>query len=240
MLSSPPASRPVLHAAFLGAVLALLFLATGCASTNRLDEVTLDEARVAIIAAVPPAPRVQTGPDEAFINPWDPIGTAARVGTAVAKWEEARMAQAKLDSVARGLDVADRVARRFFVQAAEQLAFVPANRPADADYLLDLRVYDYGLVADSFEGAVFFALEADVLLVDRRTGREYWEQRVRERETLDASIFGMPTPVGNVITARALARLSEVEMQAGLERLADFTADRIAQEFRDDYFAARR
>ncbi|MEM9997374.1 MAG: hypothetical protein AAF809_06700, partial [Bacteroidota bacterium] len=218
----------------------LLVLGTGCASTNRLDEVTLDDARVAIIAAVPPQPRVQTGLDDAFVNPWDPIGTAARVGTAVAKWEEAQEAQAKLDSVARGLDVADRVARRFFVQAAEQLAFAPAQRPADATYLLDLRVYDYGLVADSFEGAVYFALEADVLLLDRQTGRQYWEQRVRERETLDASIFGLPTPVGNVVTARALATLSEQQMREGLERLADFTADRIAQEFRDDYYAARR
>lgn len=235
-----PSSCSTLRSAFLWTLLVLPFLTIGCASTNRLDEVTLDEARVAIIAAVPPAPRVQTGPDEAFVNPWDPIGTAARVGTAISKWEEAREAQAKLDSVARGLDVADRVARRFFVQAAEQLAFAPTSRPADADYLLDLRVYDYGLVADSFEGAVFFALEADVLLVDRRTGREYWEQRVRERETLDASIFGMPTAIGNVVTARALAKLTEAEMRAGLERLADFTADRIAQELRDDYYAARR
>ncbi|HYE96848.1 MAG TPA: hypothetical protein VD962_11625 [Rubricoccaceae bacterium] len=223
--------------AFLLVALAL----SGCSGTNRLREVDLRGRTVAVMAAIPPHPRVQAGdPGEAAINPYDPIGSAVRVGTAAAKYREARRAQARLDSAASRVDVADRIARQVLAQSADRLGFAPVGAPTDADFLLDLRLADVALVADSFEGATYFVLEGEVLFMNPDNGRLLWRVRLREREVLDASVFGLPAAAGNVITARALAALSETELTTGLERLADFAAGRITDRLTRDYFRSRR
>lgn len=235
-LSSP---RSALLLALLLAVLAPTL--TGCSGSNRLKEVDLRGQTVAVVAAIPPHPRVQSGdPGEAAINIYDPIGSAIRVGTAAAKLREARRAQARLDSAVAMVDIADQIARRVLLDSADLLSFEPVNRPADASFILDLRVYDYSLVADSFEGTTFFALEGEVLLIDPLSGRELWKRRIREREVLDGSLFGLPAAAGNVVTARALSQLSEEEMAQGLERLADYVASRITDRLRRDYYRSRR
>lgn len=232
-----PALRPALRAS---ALLAVLAVASGCAAGNRLDEVSLDRSRVAVTAAIPPAPRVQAGsPLEAGIDLYDPIGTAVRVGTAADKYRHARRAQARLDSVVAGLDVADRVARRVLARSASELGFAPAARPPEADFVLDLQVEDYALVADSFEGDTYFVLLGRLYLLDARTGEELWDTELREREVLDRTLFGLPAAAGNVITGRQLARLSSREMAAGLARLSDYAADRIVDRLVRDYLRSR-
>jgi hypothetical protein len=229
-------ARVLLPAALLAAA-----VLAGCSGTNRLREVDLRGRAVAVVAAIPPHPRVQAGdPAEAAVDPYDPVGSAIRVGTAAAKYHEARRAQARLDSAVARVDVADRIARRVLLDSAEQVGFDPVPSPDEADFLLDLRIHDYSLVADSFEGATFFALEGDVLLIDPYSGRTLWERSVREREVLDAALFGLPAAAGNVVTARALAQLTEAQMEAGLERLADYVAGRIVDRLRADYLYSRR
>ena len=240
MSQIPRAGRPPrLLVPLLAALLAATALA-GCSGTNRLREIDLQGRTVAVVAAIPPHPRVQAGdPAEAAVDPYDPVGSAIRVGTAAAKYHEARRAQARLDSAVAQVDVAERIARSVLLDSAELIGFTPVDRPADADFLLDLRIYDYSLVADSFEGATFFALEGDVLLTDPATGRTLWEREVREREVLDAALFGLPAAAGNVVTARALSQLSEAAMVDGLERLADYVASRVVDRLRVDYLRSR-
>lgn len=214
--------------------------ASGCGSSNRLDEVSLDGRRVAVTAAIPPAPRVQAGsPVEAGIDPYDPIGTAVRVGTSLEKRRQARRAQARLDSVVASVDVADRIARQALARTAELLRFTPASRPEAADFVLDLRIADYALVADSYEGAVYFVLLGDVRLIDARTGILLWDAELREREVVDRVLLGLPVSVGNVFTGRSLASLSSSEMATGLGRLADLAAERITDRLADDYVRSR-
>ena len=215
--------------------------ALGCSSSNRLREVDLRDATVAVVAAIPPHPRVQSGdPSEAAIDPYDPVGSAIRVGTAVNKLREAREAQARLDSAIARVDIADHIARRVLLDSADLIGFEPVSDPDQAEFILDLRVYDYSLIADSFEGATYFALEADVLVLDPMRGRQLWKRSIREREVLDATLFGLPAAAGNIVTARALSRLSEEEMAEGLERLADYVAGRIVERLQHDYYRSRR
>ena len=159
------------------------------------------------------------------------------------KRRQVRRAQARLDSVVAQVDVADRIARQTLAGAARALRFAPAARPEGSDYVLDLRVADYALVADSFEGAVYFVLVGDVLLTDARTGERLWDAELAEREVLDGSrfgaAFGLPASVGNVVTGEALADLSAGDMAAGLGRLADFVAARISERLADDYARSR-
>lgn len=222
-------------------VLALTALAVqGCGSSNRLDEIALESRRVAVTAAIPPAPRVQAGsPLEAGIDVYDPVGTAVRVGTSVTKARQARRAQTRLDSVVASVDVADRVARESLARTAALLRFAPAVRPEESDFVLDIRVADYGLVADSFEGATFFVLTGQARLLAASTGEVLWDADLAEREVLDRTVFGLPAAVGNVITGRALAGLSVDEMATGLGRLADLTAQRITDRLARDYLRSR-
>jgi len=226
---------------FLPLILLTAALAvSGCGTSNRLDEVSLDGRRVAVTAAIPPAPRVQAGsPIESGIDLYDPIGTAVRVGTSLEKRRQARRAQARLDSVVATVDVADRIARQSLARTAELLRFAPASRPEAADFVLDLRIADYALVADSYEGAVYFVLVGDVHLLDAQTGAPLWDAELREREVVDRVLLGLPVSVGNVFTGRSLAALSSAEMATGLRRLADLAAERITDRLADDYVRSR-
>ena len=222
------------------ALTTLAVLVSACGPSNRLREVSLTNARVAIVAAIPPHPRVQAGsPLEGAVRFGDPLGSMARVGTAAEKYQQAKRAQARLDSAVAQVDLADRIARRVLAGSAEAMRIAPAPYPDAADFLLDLRIADYALVADSFEGAVFFVVEGELLLLDRATGRELWDGEVREREKLTGSLFGLPPSAGNVITARALSRLSADEMAGGLARLADYAAQRVTDRLRRDYDRSR-
>ncbi|MDX1440077.1 MAG: hypothetical protein R3284_09255, partial [Rubricoccaceae bacterium] len=179
----------------------IVLTSVGCGSSNRLREVTLNGKNVAVLAAIPPHPRVHAGhPAESAINPYDPVGSAIRVGTSAAKAREAREAQARLDSVVTRVDVAEQIARRVLLESADLLRFVPVGNPDEADYLLDLRIYDYSLVADSYEAATYFALEGEVMLLDPTRGVELWRKKIREREVLSSSLLGLPAAAGNVIT----------------------------------------
>ncbi|MGB3543252.1 hypothetical protein, partial [Rubrivirga sp.] len=175
---------------------------------------------------------------------YDPIGSAVRVGTSLEKRRQARRAQAKLDSVVARVDIADRIARRVLAESADRMRVSIAQRPDQSDYLLDLRIYDYALVADSFEGAVYFVLLGEVLLLDATSGAVLWDSELAEREILDRSrfgaLFGLPATVGNVVTGQALSDLSAQDMATGLGRLADFVADQIAERLTDDYYDSRR
>lgn len=223
----------------LGFTLAPL-LFTGCGPSHRLGDYDFDDRAVAVMAAIPPAPRISgNGWGEAFVDPSDPIGTAVRIGTATAKWDQSRKAQVRLDSAAKRVDIAEIVAVRALQGSAPALRLRPVDRPDEADFVLDIRVYDYGLAADSYDGALFFALEAEVVLLDETTQETIWKQKLREREVLSSTIFGLPPAAGNVVTARALSRLSVEEMEAGLARLAEFAADRVTRALRADFLDSR-
>lgn len=235
----PTSARRLLRSALLPVLFAVV--ASGCGPSNRLREVDLSGERVAIVAAIPPSPRVQAGsPAEAGINPFDPVGTAIRLGTATQKRRAARRAQTRLDSVVARIDVADRIARQVLVQTASSLQMTPAGRPSEATFVLDLRVEDYALVADSFEGATYFVLLGDLTLRGNETSGPLWRGRIQERLVVDRSIFGLPVAMNNVITGQALSRLTPEEMERGLTRLADVTARRISDQFERDYVRSRR
>lgn len=221
-------------------ILLMVLILAGCGGTNRLQEYTFDDATVAVIANIPPRPVVFTdGLFDARVHPDDPIGSIFRAGTAIAKNKEAREAQARMDSALADIDVADRVARRALSGSTQTLGYRPVDRPANADYILDIRIADYGLVADSWEAEVRFEVEAEMLLVDGHTRKPIWKKRIREAEPVSQAALGLGTTFGNVYTAQALSELTAEEMAAALEHLADYTADHLIAALRHDFYASR-
>ena len=197
---SPPA---VFHRPLSLLLLAVAVAASGCGSSNRPDEVSLDGRRVAVTAAIPPAPRVQAGsPLEAGIDPADPIGTAVRVGTSLEKRRQARRAQARLDSVVATVDAADRPAA---AGADGRAAPLCAGLGPRAPTSCSTSASPTTPWSPTRTGAVYFLLLGDVRLLDARTGAPLWDAELRERQIVDRSLFGLPAAVGNVFTGRSLA-----------------------------------
>lgn len=209
-----------------------------CGSSNHLRDYSFAEETVAVVAAIPPAPYVFSDRDLALdlSRPWR---TAINIGTAVWKGAEVKDAQVRFDSALLLVDVPERVAAGTLRQTAGVLGYRPVARPQDATYLLDLRVADYGLVADSWSAAVAFSLEAELVLVDRATGRVIWKKAVQETKPL-SDMPGFGPSFGNIFTAATLSRLSAEEMADALEHLADYTAARLADRLRADFHASRK
>jgi len=212
----------------------------GCGSAHRLRTVDFAEARVAVVANIPPRPLVFTDAlAEARVDPDDPLGSLFRAGTALVKQAEVREAQARMDSALAYIDVAERTALAALRQSAPTLGYEPVNNPEAADFLLDIHIVSYGLVADSWGAAVHFEVDAEMRLIDRRTRRSLWKKQVREIEPVSQAGAGLGTTLGNTYTAIALSKLSIDEMVVALENLADFTAARLASALRHDYYASR-
>lgn len=221
-------------------LISLAMLLGGCGSSNHLHEYDFADRSAAVLAAIPPRPVVFTDfPYEAYVDPHDPIGSVFRAGTAIAKQREARAAQARMDSALMQIDLVERIAAQTLLQSTHMLGYRPVSDPDEADYLLDLRVQNYGLVASSWDATVHLEVEADVLLIDRRSRRVIWKKRLREAEPLSNLPVGLGTSVGNVFTARALSRLSVEDLTQALASLADFTTDRLIVALRDDFYESR-
>ena len=219
--------------------LTVLILA-GCGSSHRLHDYDFDDARVAVVANIPPRPVVFTDVlYEGRVDPDDPIGSIFRVGSAIIKQAEARKAQGRMDSALAHVDVADLVAREALRRSAPMLGYRPVASPARADFILDIRIDNYGLVADSWTATVHFEVDAEMLLVDRRTRQAIWKRHIREVEPVSQAGVPLGTTFGNTYTAVALSKLSVEEMIVALENLADFTAARLTAVLRHDFYATR-
>ncbi len=226
---------------FFGSFLILMaFGAAGC-SLNKLPEYNLKEQKIAVLAAIPPSPKIyadfwyDTRLDTR--NPWR---TMLRVGTAVVKYVQIDKAEARLDSALQQVDVPEIMARKTLLSASESIGYTPVGKVKEADFILDLRVRQYGIRADSWNGATYLFVEGDVLIYDNETNKPIWKRGVSVRDRVSRHWFGLGGGVGNIFTATDLAKLSTKEMEVGFRNLAEFAGERIARSILDDYQRKRR
>lgn len=105
---------------------------------------------------------------------------------------------------------------------------------AGAEFLLEVRVRDYGIDAEEWEAAAHVFVDAQILILDGSDGSEIWESHVREKDPLAPHIFGGDRAriARNVITAAVLADMSVGDLSRALEHVADYAADRITERLR--------
>lgn len=197
---------------------------------------------MAVMAAIPPEPRVYSNfwLDSGSYERTHPLVIAARAGSAIAKGAQVRKAQARLDSALQYVDVPEIIARETVVNTADFMGLTVANRTKDADYILDLRIEQYGIDADSWQGATSMIIRGDVLIYENTSKRAIWKKELYVRERLSPRMFGISPTVGNIFTARDLSRLSAKEMETGFRNLSDFAAARISEVLREDYARSRK
>lgn len=209
-------------------------LLIGCGASHRLAEYSFRELTAAATVSAPPAVRITTDM-QAGVYPDDPIGSAIRMGTAIAKHAQVAATAARLDSALAGANLPERIRLRILSRSADYLQYRPVDTAREADLLFDIRILQYGMRAESWRSHLVFNLELAVLLMDVKRGTVIWEREVREHMPVASSVFGLGGPVGDIVTAVRLSNLSTEELAEGLFHLSDYTADMVINRLRNDY-----
>ena len=126
---------------YAGAGLLVALMAAGCASAHLKPE-AFEGRTIAATAAFAPKPAVR-----------HPLLASRRaVGYAERERRELEQLQRQLNAAAARVDLPARIAADLVRLSAEELGAAATRDPNTADYVLDFRVYDYGLVATSGHG----------------------------------------------------------------------------------------
>lgn len=150
-------------------LLAVVVLATGCASTH-LHKQAFEGRRIAVIAAFPPKAVVENQRLVAR-GYWSP--EPGRI-----EEDQTRRLQQLLDAATERVDLAERMAREALVVGADELGATIADDPEQADYVLDLRVYHYGLLMASYTAEANFYIDVELLIRDRATDEVIWQKHM--------------------------------------------------------------
>ena len=215
---------------------ATLFIAC---STNKLAQYELRDANIAARTFMPPRANVFT---DLYLNlnPNDLVGTALSVGTSVVREAQAVKARARLDSAMALVDVPAIIEEEVLFRSAEILNFRPVNEADAADFVFNVDMKRYGVDASGWDVGAYFVIDSQVELLDNAAHRRIWKGHVQAREPLSPRIFGLTYPVENVLDAVALSQLSVEEMASGMEYLANFTAELIAEKLYRDFIKSRK
>ncbi len=217
--------------------LAFLVLLSSCASTGRLAEFDFRGRPLAVVATATPPPSVLTGfhrPQEG--EGW--LGAIFRWGSEMAVDAQAERAAGRLAEVAQDMDLAGHMGDRVLERGTAILRARPVTSVQDADFELEVRVREYGIRADSWDGRADYFIKARVLLLQGRTGERIWKGDVDARDPITSVAWG--GTVGNLVTAQALGRLSEPDMKAALKAMAFYAGERIAEKLREGMERVRR
>ncbi len=197
-------------------LLALAVLVAGCFS-SRLHKKDFEGRQIAAVAAFPPNPVIHNEYLASVgVYPYAPAGRAA-FGPAADEEEQVKRLQGLLNAATKRVDLAEYVAREALVLGAERLDAAIANNPDEADYVLDLRVYDYGLYMRSYHTEANFYLNAELFMRDRETNEVLWKKRLDR--------------VGNFktrLTGAEMSHLTEAALTRELEKFAAYAAERMS------------
>jgi ABC-type uncharacterized transport system auxiliary subunit len=220
------------------AACAVLVTLAGCAST---ELATYDYRAETVSVDVRVAPQAEV--DASYIIVFDaenPVRTALSIGSSLAKSNQVAEVEQKLYGAMQETDIRSIVQDELsgFIETTLGSRVVESRRDADLQLLVDIE--SYGVDAGGPGAAVEFEITAFAVLRDVNSNRRVW--RTRESVTRPASpaVFGLPAAAGNVLSAVALAGLTEEEIAVGLERLAREAAWEIGLELEKDITRARR
>ena len=222
----------------LAALMAVIVFATGCGGANSLNKVDFEARTVAVVVEIPETPNFT----DALLsnNSWNSYGLNHRLlfDGSFLKKDKRKPARALFDSALAYVDVTERIVSRVLIQTASHLGCRPIADAAAADYILHIDVRRYGFQADRYTLTSFY-LEAELQLIDHRTGKRIWKKKVRETERAAEVLVDLIPQLGKVFLVEDLAQLSVEEMVLVLETTADFTATRLTAALRHDFYASR-
>lgn len=220
------------------AALAALALLAACGPKHYLDQYDFAGRRMALVVIAPPAPGLlESG--YRVSGSEDVIGTVVQAGATAVKNAEAGRARARLDSATSRMALADALAERTRARVSRYLGMTTAPSEADSDFLLEIHMRSYGIDVRG-RGAARLYTNAEAVLLDRRTGREIWNSRVRGTDRLTPHVVGMRGVPGTVITAGTLHTVTVADFEDALDQLVQLSANVIADDLRHGLRKARQ
>ncbi len=222
----------------LATLIAFIVFATGCGGANSLNKVDFEARTVAVVAEIPGAPYFT----DALLG--NTYGNTFGLNQPIPfdwpflKKDKRKSVRARFDSALAYVDVTERIVSRVLIQTASHLGCRPIADAAAADYVLHIDLRRYGFQANRYT-LTSFHLEAELQLIDNRTGKRIWKKKMLEIERAEEVLVDLIPQLGKVFLVEDLARLSVEEMVLVLETTTDFTAARLTTALRRDYYANR-
>lgn len=197
-------------------LLAIVFLGAGCAS-SRLEKSAFEGRTIAVTAAYPPSPEVR-----------HPILRLAALQIPVGRhsdgFRKLKRLQTLLDGATEDFDLPGRLATDMVRLAAPALGTRLVANPKTADYVLDLRVYDYGLVANGPVTNARFYIEAEARVYDPAEDKTIWRERLsRTSRDTEISLYG-----------HRGYDLTQQDLEAVLDEFAAFASERMQKALQKD------
>lgn len=216
----------------------LLLASAACGGArHHLGEYTFADRSLALVVLGTPAPGLITGGYD--LRTEDVVELAAKMGSKVVKDVEARRARARMDSATARMRLTDSLAKRALERSSRYLGVRPSTSAADADFLLEIHMRNYGLDASGSSTATLYT-NAEAVLLDRRTGREIWNVKVHGTDRLTPRIRGTGGVGGSILAAGTLHTMTVEDFQAALDQLMSLSANVVADELRSALREARR
>ena len=217
---------------------AFVLAVASCTSINRLGEYDLQGKSLASEMRLPPQPEmdVHYNVDFDFKNP---LGMAINFGTNIAKAANAEKADPLMRDALLAVDVPTIVRDEAYSSSLSVLGAFQEDDMDQADYLLDLEIERYGIHAGSWSSAVTLRIKLTARIY-RSEGREViWRRDLEVDRHATPAMFGLPASIGNIVSASALAGLSEQDLEYGFSELAHDAALTVARTLQDDLYSAR-
>jgi ABC-type uncharacterized transport system auxiliary subunit len=215
----------------------LLVTLAACGGKHHLEEYRFSQRTLGVSFIEPPRAELKHG--------WynvdkggSALQTVVQAGATVAKEFEARRALARLDSAERAVDLTELLANGTAQRASRYLGTSAATDVDAADYILELHMREFGIDASS-NSATYLYSRAEAVLIDRRSGREIWSQKVKAWDRLTPYIVGTMDAPSAIFTAATLHTVTVAQFQRALEQLVVLTSNVIASELREDLRDAR-
>ena len=227
----------------------ILFLG-GCLQSASLLDHPLDGKNVAVVSDIPDAPFAdfdmtifdRVGHDVPIANR-SPEGRSLPPSLVIGNQpinEEApgppiSPVHRMIDSVLVNFDMAAGIVKGTHQRGASLLRYEETDTVEDADYVLEVKVDDYGIGSDAWQSTAYFEVMGKVKLIDNASGKQVWEEEVMDIVPLSKALLSVGIPGKEMETPAALAKVSYDEMQDVLAGLARYASIQLTAPLRDAY-----
>lgn len=233
----------VKNGALLGLAAASLLLA-GCMTVNHLGRYDFEGSRLAVDMRTPPEPRLRIDYD-ITLDSHNAVYSALSVMTNLAKANQAAQVRDTMRAALMEVDVPEIVRTQTFSACAQSLGARQAGSRRDSDYVLSIRIDEWGIEARSAVSAVSLRMKLVATLYPAAAGRSpteeemAWRREVTVDEPADPEMFGIGSIIGNMVTATVLSNMTEEDLVRGFRELGSLTARRVALILERDLDRAR-
>ncbi|HTZ50437.1 MAG TPA: hypothetical protein VMF68_02205 [Spirochaetia bacterium] len=216
----------------------------GCMTVNHLDRYDFEGSRLAVDFRTPPEPQLRINYD-ITLDSHNAVLSALSVMTNLAKANQAAQVRENMRAALAEVDVPQIVRSQTFSACASSLGAAQVDSRRDSDYVLVIRIDEWGIEARNAFTPVSLRMKLLATLYPASAGRSSstedlaWRREVTVDQPADPDMFGGSSLIGNMVTATVLSNMTEEDLVRGFRELGSLTARRVAMILERDLDEAR-